>query len=336
MSRIHVNRFSGIGAYAPGIALSIVIALAASYLSEHYDGPAMLFALLLGMAFNALADNPTTKAGVEASSKSVLRIGVGLLGIRITFDSIISLGIVTVVTVIVGVFLTISSGYAIARTLKLGVGFSVISASAVAICGASAALAIASVLPQSDQLDRSTTLTVVAVTTLSTIAMLAYPIVAKSAGMSDHIAGIFLGATIHDVAQVVGAGYTISNDAGDTAAIVKLLRVSCLFPAVVIVGLLFSVRGPTKSRRPGLVPWFLIVFVALVVLGSFGVIPSKAQVVLSDASRWCLLIAVSALGVRTSLPALATVGMLPMVAIVLQTLLLGGFIYVMLTVNWLL
>jgi uncharacterized integral membrane protein (TIGR00698 family) len=330
LKNVIANRFKELRGGVPGIALCIVIALAAAYLSEHYNGPAMLFALLLGMAFNPFADNPSTKIGISISSKTILRIGVALLGARITFESISSLGVRTITLVIGSVVLTIVVGYAIARALKLSPSFAIISASAVAICGASAALAVASVLPRSEQVEHSTTLSVVAVTTLSTIAMLVYPIIISSAGMNDHLAGIFLGATIHDVAQVVGAGYTISVEAGDTSAIVKLLRVSCLFPAVVVIGLAFGRRGKIAQSKTSLVPWFLVLFAVFVALGSFGLLSADVQAILSDASRWCLLIAVSALGARTSLQALTSVGASPMIAIVTQTLLLAIFVYVML------
>lgn len=316
---------------AAGLSLSIVVALAASYLSEHYGGPAMLFALLVGMAFNHLADSDAMKAGITLASKSILRTGVALLGARITFESIGSLGQSTVLLIISGVVVTIVAGYWIGRSLKMSSTLAIVSASAVAICGASAALAVASVLPQNKHTEHSTTLSVVAVTSLSTLAMMFYPIIVGIAEMNDRSAGIFLGATIHDVAQVVGAGYTISTEAGDTSAIVKLLRVACLFPAVVGIGLIFGRDHRAGQSRPQLVPWFLVAFIALVALGSFGFIPPEPQSLMATASRWCLLIAVSALGVRTSLGELSAVGPLPLLAIVLQTLLLAILVFVVLT-----
>ena len=112
----------------------------------------------------------------------------------------------------------------LARRLGLKPLFGVLSGGAVAICGASAALAIASVLPRNDTRERDTILTVVSVTALSTLAMILYPVFATSIGLDHKQAGIFIGGTIHDVAQVVGAGYTISNETGDIATYVKLLQ----------------------------------------------------------------------------------------------------------------
>ena len=95
----------------------------------------------------------------------------------------------------------------------------------------------------------NTILTVVTVTALSTIAMIVYPLVSTALGFSNTQAGIFIGGTIHDVAQVVGAGYSISNETGDTATYVKLLRVAMLVPVVFSIALLLSALSPTCPRK---------------------------------------------------------------------------------------
>jgi uncharacterized integral membrane protein (TIGR00698 family) len=310
----------------PGITLSATIALAAAYLSEHYGGPAMLFALLLGIAFNYLADSTTTGPGIRFSSRNILRVGVALLGARITWGEVQNLGIEIVALVIGGVIVTLTVGTVIARMLKLPRSFAILSAGAVAICGASAALAISSVLANNDDTERHTITTVIGVTTLSTLAMMIYPLLATIFELDDRSAGIFIGATIHDVAQVVGAGYTISTEAGDTGTIVKLLRVSCLLPAVVAIG--FATRRARKAnaQRVPLLPMFLVAFMLLVAANSFGLVGPDLAATLSTISRWCLLCAVSALGIRTSIGSLAVVGPRPLIAMVLQTILLAVFV----------
>lgn len=313
--------------FFPGLTLSATIALAAAYLSEHYGGPAMLFALLLGIAFNYLAESTTTGPGIRFSSRYVLRIGVALLGARITWGEVQNLGLETVGLVVGGVIITLTLGTVIGRLLKLPRDFAILSAGAVAICGASAALAISSVLAHNEESERNTITTVIGVTTLSTLAMMVYPLLATMLGFDDKAAGIFIGATIHDVAQVVGAGYTISTEAGDTSTIVKLLRVSCLLPAVVAIG--FATRRRSKTagaQRVPLLPLFLVVFVVLVAVNSFGWIGTDLAATLGTISRWCLLCAVAALGVRTSIGSLAVVGPHPLIAMVMQTLLLAAFV----------
>lgn len=310
----------------PGLALAGVIAIAASYLSEHYGGPAMLFALLLGMAFNFLTESKKVGPGIEFSTKSVLRIGVALLGVRITWTEIGDLGTGTLIVVVVSVGLTILLGGLAAQALGLKRDHAFLSAGAVAICGASAALAIAAVMPKNEHSERNTILTVIGVTTLSTLAMMLYPLIVALFSFDDRAAGIFLGATIHDVAQVVGAGYTISDEAGETAAIVKLLRVTCLTPAVLIIGLIFREKGTAEAGAPPLLPMFLVAFLLLVFLNSFGFIPQGLRTALSVASQWCLVSAVAALGVRTSLKELTSVGMKPLFALGAQSMLLATLV----------
>jgi uncharacterized integral membrane protein (TIGR00698 family) len=316
----------------PGLTLSATIALAAAYLSEHYGGPAMLFALLLGIAFNYLAESPATAPGIRFSSRNILRIGVALLGARITWGEVQNLGFEMAGLVVGGVVVTLTVGTGIARMLKLPRGFAILSAGAVAICGASAALAIASVLPSSEEAERRTIITVVGVTTLSTLAMMIYPLLASMLGFDDQAAGIFIGATIHDVAQVVGAGYTISTEAGDTATIVKLLRVSCLLPAVVAIGFATRRSRTSNAQSVPLLPMFLVAFVVLVAANSFGLIGPGMADALNTTSRWCLLCAVSALGIRTSIGSLAVVGPRPLIAMVLQTILLAAFVIILLLI----
>ena len=318
--------------FLPGLTLSATIALAAAYLSEHYGGPAMLFALLLGIAFNYLAESPTTGPGIRFSSRNILRIGVALLGARITWGEVQSLGLETVGLVVGGVVITLTIGTVIARMLKLPREFAILSAGAVAICGASAALAIASVLPSSKDSERHTITTVIGVTTLSTLAMMIYPLLATLFDFDDQSAGIFIGATVHDVAQVVGAGYTISTEAGDTSTIVKLLRVSCLLPAVVVIGFATRRSRTANAQRVPLLPMFLVAFVVLVAINSFGLIGTDMVATLSTISRWCLLCAVSALGIRTSIGSLAVVGPRPLIAMVLQTVLLAAFVIIVLLI----
>ncbi len=316
-----------IHAVYPGVLVAGTIALASTWLAQHYTAPVMLFALLFGMAFHFLYEEGRCVAGIEFSSRSVLRVGVGLLGVRITLSQIASLGVWPVATVIVGVATTIAFGLLLARRLGLSSMFGALSGGAVAICGASAALAIASVLPRDDAKERDTILTVVSVTALSTLAMILYPVFATSIGLDHKQAGVFIGGTIHDVAQVVGAGYTISNETGDIATYVKLLRVAMLLPAVFAISYLFAQRGGgAKGARPAL-PLFLIGFAALVLLlNSIGALPRVLVDLANDVSRWCLVAAIAALGMKTSFKALFAAGWRPIGLMVAETLWLAALV----------
>jgi uncharacterized integral membrane protein (TIGR00698 family) len=320
---------TNIRSLGPGLVIAGLVALAASWLAEHYATPVMLLALLLGIAVNFVAQVDRCKPGIEFASRNVLRVGVALLGARITFDQVQSLGGAMMALTACAVVLTIVFGVALARTAGLPRNFGVLTGGSVAICGASAALAIASVLPRGPDHERDTIMTVVTVTALSTIAMVLYPVLAAAVGFDEHTTGIFVGATIHDVAQVVGAGYSVSTLAGDTATIVKLFRVAMLLPVVLVISFLLQRSGDAAAaggQRPPLLPMFLVGFAALVVVNSLGWLPPAIESGMQGASRWCLVLAIAALGTRTSLGDLVQVGWRPVAIVVGETLFVGALV----------
>jgi uncharacterized integral membrane protein (TIGR00698 family) len=327
MSTLPMSRLA---ALAPGVLTAVTIALAASFLAERYDGPQLLFALLFGMAFNFAAEGPRVKAGIDFASKKILRFGVALLGARIGLEQIAALGAAPAAIVVAAVAGTILCGWLLSRLLRRPAAEGLLTGGAVAICGASAALAISAVLPQGKDHQRFTLLTVVGVTTLSTVAMVIYPLIAESLALDTRGAAIFLGGSIHDVAQVVGAGFMISPEVGDGATLVKLLRVALLVPVVVIFAQIFRTAGGdgdgAANARPPLLPGFLVAFIALVALNSFGAVPAELARLLSDLSRWCLVIAIAALGVKTSFRQLADLGWTPVVMIVGETLFIAALV----------
>ncbi len=322
---------------APGLLICIVIALASTFVSKHYGGPTLLYALLLGMAFFFLSKNPSTSAGIQFGSRTVLRIGVALLGARITLAQIIELGWAPILIVIGAIILTILFGRIVSTALKLDRAMGLLTAGATAICGASAALAISAVMPKHDKLERDTIFTVIAVTALSTLAMIIYPLIVEAIGFDNTQKGIFIGATIHDVAQVVGAGYMVSDETGDVATFTKLLRVAMLAPVVLIFALVVArwgrgQVGSTRGARAGL-PWFLVAFVVIVAINSFGVIPAPVQDGMVVVSRWCLVIAIAGLGMKSSFQEMAVLGWRPVVLVVGETLFLAGLVLIALIIE---
>jgi uncharacterized integral membrane protein (TIGR00698 family) len=310
----------------PGIAVSGVVAIAASLLSLQYKASAMLFALLLGMALHFLAEEGRCLPGIQLASSAVLRTGVALLGLRITLGQVQALGWEVIALVVATVALTILVGVALARAMSLGQAFGTLTGGAVAICGASAALAIASILPRHRDAERDATFTVIGVTALSTVAMILYPLVVGALGLDHRAAGIFLGGTIHDVAQVVGAGYSVSPETGDAATIVKLLRVAMLLPACLAIGLALHVRGAAAAHAAPVLPWFAVAFALLVVVNSLGWLPAAAVDAGSAVSRACLVTAIAAIGMKTSLRSLVDMGLKPVLLVVLETLFLAALV----------
>jgi uncharacterized integral membrane protein (TIGR00698 family) len=299
-----------------GLLLCAVIAMAATLISRLHGGPQLLYALLLGVAFHFLHGDARIRPGVELCTGFVLRLGVALLGARITLEQIAALGWSTALTVVVCVGGTVLLGVSLARRLGLSTSLGLLSGGATAICGASAALAISAVLPRSREQERFTVLVVVTVTAFSTLAMLIYPLLAHALNLSPRQAGVFIGGSIHDVAQVVAAGYLLGAETGDTATVVKLFRVSLLTVVVIAASWTFraSVDRAAVVARPRpwtLVPWFLWLFLGLILLQSMHAIPPAALPVLSEVSRDCLVLAIAALGVKTSFQVLLQTGWRP-------------------------
>ena len=319
----------------PGLLVAALVAMAAAFLGGHYKGSMLLFALLLGLALHFLSEDQRCAAGIQFASSTVLRIGVALLGLRLTIDHVVTLGWQTVLALMVSVGLTIGLGLLLARLFKVGSNLGVLIGGATAICGASAALAIASVLPKSASLERDTALTVVGVTTLSTMAMVVYPIITQWLGFDSVMAGQFIGATIHDVAQVVGAGYSLSQSAGDAATITKLMRVAFLMPVLVVISLVVRAHmaksiGAERTVKTPLLPWFAVVFLVLMLINSTGWVPSLIQSAASDVSQAFLVLAIAGVGLKTSLQEVTQLGWRPVAMIFLVTLglafLSGGYL----------
>jgi uncharacterized integral membrane protein (TIGR00698 family) len=321
-----------------------MIALAATFLAEHYGGPQLLYALLIGLSFHFMTKNAQVKPGVDWCGRTVLRLGVALLGARITLSQVAQLGIGSAILILCAVALTVGFGVLIARWLDRPRDEGFLSGGAVAICGASAAMAVASVLPPGPRNERFTLLTVVGVTVLSTLAMIAYPFALKWLEASPQQAGLFLGGTIHDVAQVVAAGMMLGPQAGDTATVVKLFRVMLLTPVVVVIALLYrrqmaqatadaaaavAADGKATTQTPAsvpLIPGFLLAFIVLMLLASTQVFPKAWVDAASNASRWCLVAAIAAAGVKTSFEELLKLGWQPVIMLVAETLFIAALV----------
>jgi uncharacterized integral membrane protein (TIGR00698 family) len=307
----------------PGVLASLVVAVAATFLSQHYGAPVMLFALILGMAMNFLSSDGACGAGIGFTAREVLRCGVALLGLRITLGQVAALGWHPVILVVVCVVVTICVSMIVAKLRGFQSLFGLLTGGATAICGASAALALAAALPAHPGKERATLFTVVGVSALSTLAMIVYPMLAQLLGLDAHGAGIFLGGTIHDVAQVVGAGYSMSRETGDVATLVKLMRVAMLLPVIVFAVMCTRAGGKgAGGPRPPLLPWFAVAFAVLVGINSTGWIPAGLTKLGTDLSQWCLVTAMAAIGMKTQLRDLATVGLKPVALMVGETVFL--------------
>jgi uncharacterized integral membrane protein (TIGR00698 family) len=308
--------------YGPGLALAVVIAFLAKLLDSGGFGSALLFALLIGMLARPLATQPLAAGGVDFSAQHLLAVAVALLGVRLTIGDILAIGLWPAAVIVLALALTLLFGWFAARALGLSANLSLIGGSGVAFCGASAAVAVAAVLPRKPGLERDTALVIAGVVAFSAIAMVVYPLIAATLKFDDLHAGLFLGGSIHNVPQAVGAGMTISESAGSTATLTKLFRVSLLAPFVLGLAVACGRQKSASWRTLGL-PWFVIAFAVLIVVGSLGALPAELRSAIVTVSGWLMLVAVAAIGMKTSLEAMYKVGARVLLLLVLNSLVLA-------------
>ena len=305
--------------FLPGVALSAIVAtagyLAAPYVAHIVPIPNMVIALVVGIALNPVAVRPAMQPGMRFCVSTVLRWAVALLGLRVGLADIAALGLGTAVLIVVALVATLVSGFVFAKWYGRGPGFGALVGVGTAVCGASATLAVSTVVPDYPGKQPDIAFVVVAVNALATIAMLIYPPLCILLGFDAQTTGVMLGGTIHDVAQVVGAGYAVSTAVGNTAVIVKLFRVFLLLPVVLGVGWYFTRIGMKHGEARVPVPVFAIVFLILCAVNSAvplmpSLLPAFVPVkgALSEASTWGLLLAIGALGLGTSVKTIIGLG----------------------------
>jgi uncharacterized integral membrane protein (TIGR00698 family) len=329
----------------PGVALSVAVALV-SFLAEplvaeairaltgsSYRLPAIVIALVIGIALNGFAQRPAFEPGMTWCVKKLLRIAIGLLGVRIALSDIVDLGLSTALLVVAAMAITIASGIWFARLFKVGDGYGALAGAANAVCGASATLATATVVPHYGQKGADVAFTVVAANAVSTLVMVAYPPLCLLLGLDPQTTGVMLGATIHDMAQVVGAGYAVSEPVGNTAVIVKLFRIFLLLPAVLAIGWWFTRAGAEHGTAKVPVPVFALAFLGLCLVNSampfapaLTPLYAPAKAAMIQASTWGLLVAIAALGLGTSLASLLRIGWRHIAVFVGATLVILGLV----------
>ncbi len=309
------GRMGGLGDVVPGVLLAAAggvgatrreptaARLAAALFGATAGLPALGRALDIGILLNPVAQRLVFRPGLTFCVKKVLRWAVALLGLKIAVGDVLGLGWQVMVVVVAGMAATLVSGVWLARLFGRSDAYGALVGSATAVCGASAALAPVRVLPDYKEMAADGAFLVVA-----TLAMLLYPPLAAFVGFDERMTGALLGAAIHDVAQVAGAGYAVSEVAGNTAVVVKLFRVFLLLPVVLAVAFYFASQGGSTARARVPVPVFAIVFLALVLVNSYALLPGPVTGVLNEASRTGLLLAIAALGLGTSPRALASLG----------------------------
>lgn len=311
------------GSLFPGLAVCATAAAAAAWLSDHYGFPIILLGLIVGLALNFISADERTHNGLDFASRTCLRIGIAVLGLQVTFAQIAHLGPVPFGALLVIMALTIAAGFAGARLSGQSPHAGLLAGGATAICGASAALALYSVIGRQRLPQAQFALTLVGISLASALAMSVYPVLADQLGLTDSQAGFVIGASIHDVAQAIGGGYAFSNTAGMDATIVKLARVALLAPIVALASL-FLPQPEAEAPRSGVwrrltLPWFITAFLAVMTLNSLVGLPAPVHEWGLTISKAFLLLAVTATAMRMHLGIVMGMGWRAAVPVLMAT-----------------
>lgn len=297
--------------FLPGLAIVAVAAGTAAWLAEHYGFPIILLGLLIGLALNFVAREQSTHAGLDLAARGCLRWGIVLLGFQVTLAQVLDLGPWPFAALLAIMAMTFAAGLAGAALVGQSRYAGILAGGATAICGASAALALYGIIGRDRLSQAQFALTLVGVSLASALSMSLYPVIAGELGLSDAQAGFLMGASIHDVAQALGGGFTFSNAAGTDATIIKLSRVALLGPVMVLVALWIG-NSASEPRRPLwrriALPWFIVGFVAMVAINSVAAIPPAPRALAIDVSKALLLFAVIATAMRSDMGLILRLG----------------------------
>ncbi|ODA97795.1 hypothetical protein BFX40_27985 [Mesorhizobium sp. SEMIA 3007] len=310
----------------PGIVLVAMIT-AVAFSAHNVSGFAlfspMILAVVAGMVYSNVLGTPVhAKAGIAFSQKRLLRFAIVLLGFQLTLGQVVSIGAggVGIVAATLGAtfLFTVTLGRLIGVDRKLAQ----LIAAGTSICGASAIVATNIV---TDARDEDVTYAVASITLFGTVAMLGFPLLAPLLGLDQHAFGLWAGASIHEVAQVIGAGFQNGTQSGEIATVAKLTRVAMLAPMVIALGLMArrGSRDQSAARPP--MPWFVAAFIAVVALNSLVTMPAEVKSAMALATTIMLTMGLAAMGLQADISQLRSRGLRPLALAFCAFLFIGCF-----------
>ncbi|NOJ45943.1 YeiH family protein [Bradyrhizobium archetypum] len=308
----------------PGIALCALVASAATWMAL-LAGSAVIWGLILGLVLAAIwSPSAMFQTGISFAARQVMRIGVALLGFQISLATLQILDVTDLAALAVNVAIVLAAGWFLGPMLGITRELSLVTAASVAICGASAAAAVACVVMRNDSTNRDVACTIGAVSVISSVAVILYPLMVHMAGLGSTAGGIFLGGSIHEVAHAVAAGYSVNPETGDMATVAKLFRVALLAPTCIAVP--FATMGRGRSQNPSLPlpPVFLIGFVVAAMLNASGLVPRELSQVTTPLSRFCLVTSMAAIGLTLPWRSFRAFGARPIVLLLILSVILIG------------
>ncbi len=302
----------------PGLLLTALIAAAAFGLRELPDvgtfSP-LILAIVLGMLFHNVIGTPArAKEGVTFALRKVLRLAIILLGLQLTAAQIAEVGASGLAVIALTLSATFLFTTWLGRLLGVERGLAQLIAAGTSICGASAVIATNTV---TNARDEDIAYAVACVTVFGSIAMFVYPLLPGLLHLDPRAFGLWSGASIHEIAQVVAAAYQDGQQAGEFGTIAKLSRVAMLAPTVIALGLMAARRnrkhGLESASRQAPMPWFVLGFVALVGLNSAVTIPPDAKSIIVTVTTLLLTMALAAMGLETDIRKLRAKGLRPLI-----------------------
>jgi uncharacterized integral membrane protein (TIGR00698 family) len=297
----------------PGLALTGLIAAAAFGL--HALSPLgalspLILSILLGMALkNSLGTPEAARPGIAFSLRRILRAGIVLMGLQLTLGQVAEVGAAGVALIAATLIATFLFTTWLGRVLGVEAGLAQLIAAGTSICGASAVIATNAVTRAGDE---DVAYAVACVTVFGSLSMILYPPLAGLLPLGARGYGLWAGASIHEVAQVVAAGYQRGVEAGEFATVSKLTRVMMLAPVVIALGRTGLRRGAGAGTQAAPVPWFVIGFLGMVLLASTGWLPEALRADAALGTRFLLAMALAAMGLETDIGKLRAQGLRPL------------------------
>ncbi len=304
----------------PGFLLTVLIAVIATFLEDllpiHLIGGSVI-ALFLGMLINHFISlNTVVKKGLNFTSKKILRFAIVLLGASLSVQTILEVGQTSLIVMIFTLLTCFGGGYISGKLLGLNWKLSNLISAGTGICGGSAIAAIAPVI-EADDKDIAYAMSATFLFDMAMIVL--FPIMGQMLNLSDIAYGLWAGTAVNDTSSVVAAGYAYSEAAGDYATMVKLTRTLSIIPTVIIFSL---VQANIKRKSDGnakvslkitnLIPWFIVMFLGMAILNSLGFFPTEISDLLKVLSKFLMVCALAAIGLKTSLKEMKSAGFNPM------------------------
>ena len=310
----------------PGIITALLIAGIAKLIEGLLPIPligASIIALFIGIAINHFyPPSQKLEPGLQFTSKKILKLAIILLGLSLSIATILNVGKLSMLVMFFTLLTCFGGGYVVGRTLHLNWKLSNLISAGTGICGGSAIAALAPVIEAED---KDIAYAMSATFLFDMIMIVLFPIMGKGLGLSDMAYGLWTGTAVNDTSSVVAAGYAFSEAAGDFATMVKLTRTISIIPVVVIFGFItanlkkkelakanMSTNLNKKTNIKSVFPWFILGFIALAIINSLGIVPANISNTVKDLSKFLMVGALAAIGLKTNFKDIKKAGFAPM------------------------